>query len=235
MGKIIESAKSCKDLPLCWIKETERYKLNDAQGGKNLPIIYISKNTRKVLEQFGAGYRKVKTRKGYMYEFWDKSLYKTEKLTFPTYEFDSGKYKYKGYRTVKNPTKETVEKAYELESKIKEYMRAQKAEVQVYEGEMEEILRDLLEGKPSKYVYSKSFEEDEEYITEYEHFYVFVLKTYIGEPTGHVLIFDKNKIGMVIDIKVPKEHIAYICGREGCNVKKWSQKMGINKIKLKPY
>lgn len=233
MSEFPKKAKHITELPVSWIKKGEQYRLHTNSKGNNLPVIYISENIKKILEEFGAGYRKVRMAKGYMYEFWDKNLYITQKLNLPIYEFESEEYKFKGYGTFENPTKETIERAFELENEIKKYLESKKQQVQVYEGEMTEILKDILEGKPAKYVFSKSFEEDDEYETEDEHLYVFVLKTFTEKLTGHVLIFDRNKIEEIQEVKVPAEYIRYISGREGCNLKKMCKKMGIKKIRLK--
>lgn len=236
MGDIIKRTTDAAKLPLCFVKIGKQCRLHSNKRGNNLPLIYISEKTRQMLKDFGADYRRVRVKRGYMYEFWDKNLYETEQLSLPIYTCDSHIYEFIGYDTYRAPTKKTIKKACEIQEKIKKYMESQKTEIQVYEGEMEEILRDILKGASARYVYSKSFEEDQEYITQDEHFYVFVLKTNAGELTGHVLIFDKNRLNKynTTRVKVPKEHIAYICGREGYNVKSWARKMGVSKINLMP-
>lgn len=229
---IPNQAKHITELPICWIKKGEQHRLHTQSKGNNLPIIRISSKIERTLQKFEAGYRKVRMAQGDMYEFWNEKFYETEQLTLPTYIFLFGEYKLIGNNTFENPTRETLEKAFELESQIKEYLKSEESTVQLYEGEIEEILEELLDGRPSTYIFSKSFEEDAEYETENEHFFVFVLKTYTGEVTGHVLIFDLKKINSKVNVEVPKEYVAYICGRQGCNLKKWCKKMGIKKINL---
>lgn len=232
MKKIPKETKHITELPICWIKKGEQYRLHTQTKGNNLPIIRISPKIERTLQKFEAGYRKVKMAQGDMYEFWDENFFETEQLTLPTYTFLFGEYKLIGNNTFENPTRETLEKAFELESRIKEYLKSEENTIQVYEGEMEEILATILDGRPSGYIFSESFEEDAEYETENEHFFVFVLKTYTGELTGHVLLFNLKKINSKVNVEVPKEYVAYICGRQGCNLKKWCKKMGIKKINL---
>ena len=232
MNKIPEYAKHITDLPKCWIQKLDQYRLHTETKGNNLPVIRISPKNKSALEKFGAGYRKVMMAKAEMYEFWDASFYETEELTLPTYTFLFGEYKFIGTNTFENPTRETIEMAFKLESQIKEYLEKEKNTVQKYEGEMEDILREILDGRPAAYIFSESFEEDAKYETDNEQFYVFVLKTRTEKITGHVLIFDLNKIDSTVKVEVPKEDVAYICGKQACNLRRWCEKMGIKKINL---
>lgn len=233
MNTIPRQTKFLNELPMyCWIKKEENWRLH-AQG-KKLPLIKFSKENEDILKKLNASYRVVKMNKGYMYEYWDTNKYETEELTFPAYTYSSEEYQYIGEHTGINPTKETIEAAIIIKEKIKNLSVTQpKEETQIYEGEMEEILKQILDGKESKYIFSLSFEDDEEYVTEENHFYVFVVKRKDGTLTGHVMIFNKNKmLKSKIKIEVPKKFAGYINGRGGCNTEKWRKKMRLQHIEV---
>lgn len=234
------------DLPICWIKKQDQYRLHTQSKGNNLPVIDISKASRKALEEFGAAYREVELAKERKYEYWNKDFYETEKLTLPTYMFIDGLYCYIGENTLDNPTRKTLEEAKKVEECIKDYLLEEKNKALFQSGQLQycegedtlDILKQILEDKYSCYISSMDFEEDEEYETEEDHFYVFVLKTQQCKLTGHVLLFNTKKMtsGMKeskVEVEVPKEDIRYICGRNGNNLKRWCKKMGIRKIYLK--
>lgn len=233
MSKIPEKAKHITELPVCWIIKENSHRLHTQSKGNNLPVIDITDKNEDMLQKFGASYRMVKLANGYKYEYWNENFYETEKLTLPAYTFRSSQYCYIGERTFKNPTKETLIEAKKIEEQIKNYFLEQQEEPQVYEGEPENILKQILDGKASRYIFSYSFEEDEEYETDEDHFFVFVIKTLKGKPTGHVLIFNRRKFYSKVRIELPKEHAKYICGREACNLKRCCKKMEIQKIKVR--
>lgn len=232
MSKFPERAKHITELPVCWIKKGLQILLHTHSKGNNLPVIEITDENKDILKKFGAAYRKVRLAKGYKYEYWNESFYETEKLTLPTYTFACNEYHYIGQNTFSNPTRKTIEEAQKIEEQIKNYFLEQQEQPQAYEGEIEDILKQILDNKPSKYIFTYDFEEDEEYETADDHFYVFVIKTYQGKPTGHVLIFNRRRFYSKVKIELPKEYVKYICGREACNLKRCCEKMGIKKIKV---
>lgn len=238
MSTFPRKANSITELPVCWIKKGDNIRLHTDAKGNNLPVIEINAQNKEILKKFGAKYRRVKMANGDKYEYWNKNFYEREKLTLPTYTFVCNEYHYIGQNSFNNPTRKTIEEAQKIEEQIKNYFLEQQAqpkepeEPQEYEGEVEEILKQILEDQPSRYIFSSSFDEDEEYENEDDHFYVFVIKTFKGEPTGHVLIFNRSKIEHQVKIKLPEKYVKYICGKEACNLKKCCEKMGIKRIKV---
>ena len=233
MSKFPKKANHITELPICWIKKEEQFRLHTQSKGNNLPVIEITEENRDILKKFGAAYRKVRLAKGYEYEYWNESFYETEELTLPTYTFVCNEYHYIGQNTFSNPTRETIDEAQKIEEKIKNYFLEQQEQPQAYEGEIEDILKQILDNKPSKYIVTYDFDEDEEYETADDHFFVFVIKTLKGELTGHVLIFNRNMFSYKVKIELPKKYAKYICGKEACNLKRFCKKMGIKKIEVK--
>ena len=233
MSKFPKKAKHITELPICWIKKGEQYRLHTQSKGNNLPVIDISDENRDILKKFNAAYREVRLAKDYKYEYWNESFYKTEELTLPTYTFVYNEYHYIGQHTFSNPTRETLCEAQKIEEQIKNYFLENQEKPQVYEGEMEDILKQILDDKPSRYIFSYDFDEDEEYETADDHFYVFVIKTFKGKPTGHVLIFNRRKFYSKVRIEIPKKYVKYVCGKEACNIKRCCEKMEIQKIKVR--
>lgn len=234
MKKFPKKANHITELPVCWIKKEKQFRLHTKSKGNNLPVIEITDENEDILKEFGAAYRKVRLAKGYKYEYWNESFYETEELTLPTYTFVCNEYHYIGQNTFSNPTRKTIDEAQKIEEQIKNYFLEQQEQPQVYEGEIEDIIKQILDNNPSKYIFSESFDEDEEYETEDDHFYVFVIKTFKGKPTGHVLIFNRRKFSYEVKIELPKEYFKYICGRESCNLKRCCEKMEIERIKVIP-
>ena len=164
MTTYIQSAKKIFELPICWIKKgDDQYRLHTFSKGNNLPLIEINEENERILNEFGAGYRKVAVSKGFKYEYWDKNVYETEKLTLPTYTFVTDEYKYIGENTLENPTKDTITAALNLELEIKKYLLKDDESVEVYTGDTKDIIKQILNGEASKYIFSMSFEEDEEF------------------------------------------------------------------------
>lgn len=218
------------ELPKCWIcKNGSEYILHPYI----LPM--VNERYKEILEELNIPHKQVTIANnsiGYIY--WNPDFYEEEKITLPAYVFMFKKYKYNGYHEDYIPTEETCRKAKEIEVKVKEKIKNEFTEEKI------EFLTETLEGREAMYISAFTIKgwnikEDEELKVGENHFYVFVIKRKDGRATGHVLIFDRNKIGNNKIVKldnVPNEYAGYIIGQGGCNLKKIAKKMGVRKIEI---
>lgn len=218
------------ELPKCWIcKNGSEYILHP----RVLPI--VDERYKELLEELKIPHKQItiaENKIGYMY--WNPDFYEEEKITLPAYTFMFKQYKCIGNHEDYIPTEESCKKARETQVKVQDKIKSELAEEKV------EFLTEVLDGKEAMYISAFTIKgwhikDDEELRVGENHFYVFVIKRKDGKPTGHVLIFDRNRIGTNKIVKVqgvPSEYAGYIVGQGGCNLKKIANKLRVKKIEI---
>lgn len=229
MEKTTKNIQNPSKLPECFICKGTMYQHNKS----TLPL--LPKKYEEVLKDLNIPYRIVPVSENKeRCEYWSNELYETKEVTLPSYTFTFNTFEYVGEHTGSIPTDETIEKAKELEKMLWKKIRQIDYKKKIC------YLQKALKKRPSKYVSvhdlngEVEFTKDEVIQTDHQLFYIFIIRRIDGSKTGHIILFDKYKFkGQIVPLKVPKEYLKYIVGKEGCNCKKMAKAMGIGRVDVR--
>lgn len=236
------SAKSWNAIPAdCWVFENKEYTLEEKSFARRiLPCVEVEHED--ILKECNIAYRRIKESDAYL-EYWDKDDYEEETITLPLYVKIIGEYKYTGKAyTGKKVTISTAQKAWELSDFVRHKIK-EKAEKMRKEEWFEHAKAIFKESEDAYKIVSAIFdvehqiEEDLELKDEESYFKLLTIKNAKGEKVSEYYgLFDMKKIhyGSSLQISVPTQIVCSVIGRQGCNIKRWADELGVKRINVVP-
>ena len=229
-GKILSKAKRLNDLPDCFIKHKGNYNLKSEK--RKLPV--VQKKYEKVLKDlYINSYSYFETEKkdgtitGY-YKYWNEYYYKEEEIELPVYEYRGGMFYLSGMRKARVPTKESVDSANVLKTKVDERIKW------IQKINKENFLKQEMHGKPAACL------DDENFRTPFENgklgdLYIFCIPKK-GRSGNYLVVFDLKQIydndNDDVELEIPKDIVNHILGKDNCNANEWIDTLNLGNIRV---
>lgn len=234
MSKIKASVANKKELKNSWVLEGNTYTHTNEIRTGGLP--YVDKKDESVLKDSGIPYRPSVRYGKPVLEYWNPECMEEKEVEAPLYAFMFGQYVYlnKNHRQV-TLSERMIKKAQEMQEtvskKVEEYHAALRLQ------KLHKEAKAALNGCMAKYkeVKHRKYLSTHDIQLEGDNIKCFPVVDAKGKYLNAVIFFDMNEVrrgGGFITVKVPKDMMGWIIGRNGGNISQWASEIEVERINL---